>query len=227
MILLEDVTQHYRKGKQTVRALDGVTLEIPSGKLALLSGPSGSGKTTLINLVAGLARPSSGEITVAGHRLNGLTARQRAALRAREVSVVFQMFHLLPYLNTLENVLVAAMTQGHDGDHGPVEDRARQLLCDLGLEERMGHFPGELSTGECQRCALARALLNQPKIILADEPTGNLDEESARQVLETLRTHQSRGITILLVSHHHLDAIQPDLEFALKDGQLHSPAFNV
>ena len=216
MILLENVSKHFRKGREVVRALDGVSLDVPRGALALLHGPSGSGKTTAINIAAGLTLPTAGSVTVSGHPLHALTPRARAKLRSRDIAVVFQMFHLVPYLTALENVLLPTLASPRaDG-----ETRARQLLDELGLRDRVGHYPSELSAGERQRCALARALLNRPRIILADEPTGNLDEDSAHIVLDVLERNRREGATILLVSHQPVDRIRPDMEFRLKSGKL-------
>ena len=216
MILLENVSKHFRKGREVVRALDGVSLDVPRGALALLHGPSGSGKTTAINIAAGLTLPTAGAVTVSGHPLHALTPRARAKLRSRDIAVVFQMFHLVPYLTALENVLLPTLASPRvDG-----ETRARQLLDELGLRDRVGHYPSELSAGERQRCALARALLHRPGIILADEPTGNLDEDSAHIVLDVLDRNRREGATILLVSHQPVDRIRPDMEFRLKSGKL-------
>ena len=216
MILLENVSKHFRKGREVVRALDGVSLDVPRGALALLHGPSGSGKTTAVNIAAGLTLPTAGSVTVSGHPLHALTPRARAKLRSRDIAVVFQMFHLVPYLTALENVLLPTLASPRaDG-----ETRARQLLDELGLRDRVEHYPSELSAGERQRCALARALLHRPGIILAAEPTGNLDEDSAHIVLDVLDRNRREGATILLVSHQPIDRIRPDMEFRLKAGKL-------
>jgi len=216
MIRLEQVEKHYRRGREVVRALDGVSLEVPRGKLALLRGPSGSGKTTFINLCAGLTLPTRGDVFAGEAHINALDGRRRAALRAQRIAVVFQMFHLIPYLTAMENVLLPALAYRSDDSR----TRALELMEALQLRLREGHRPHEMSAGERQRCALARALLHRPEIILADEPTGNLDEESARLVLHMLDTCRAEGATVLLVSHHPVDHIRPDLEFTLRDGRL-------
>ncbi|MBN2312164.1 MAG: ATP-binding cassette domain-containing protein [Candidatus Hydrogenedentes bacterium] len=218
-IRLENVSKHFRKGSDVVRALDGIALEVPGGALATVRGPSGSGKTTLINLVAGLMRPTSGAVFVAGERLDGLSPAQRAALRARRIAVVFQMFHLVPYLTTIENVLLPTLAApAAPGEN--LAERAQSMIAALGIEHRTGHFPDELSVGERQRCAVARALLHRPEVVLADEPTGNLDPDSARRVLEALDTCRAEGATVLLVTHHPVDSIHPDIEFRLENGVL-------
>ena len=216
MIILENVSKHYKKQEQLIRALDDVSLSVTEGQLALVQGVSGSGKTTLINCIAGLTRPTSGKLVVAGQSVGDLSGREATALRADTVALVFQLFHLVPYLNALENVLLPTLAAPLDN----AEVRAKELLDQLGLAERMKHFPSELSAGERQRCAMARAVLHRPKVILADEPTGNLDEESAGHVIKLLETCRSEGATILLVSHHHFDQIRPDLVFPLRDGKL-------
>jgi putative ABC transport system ATP-binding protein len=216
MIRFEEVQKHYRKDGEVIRALDGVTLEAPAGALTLVTGPSGSGKTTLINLAAGLSSPSGGAITVAGRRLDGLGVRDRDRFRAGHIAVVFQMFHLVPYLTALENVLLPTLAAPCDAPG----ERARELLDALGLTDRSNHYPAELSAGERQRCALARAVLHRPQVILADEPTGNLDEDSATQVLNMLGVCRAEGATVLIASHQHLSRINPDVEFRLRKGRL-------
>ena len=219
MIHLEQVSRHYRKDGETVRALDGVSLDIPKGAFALLTGPSGSGKTTLIHIVAGLTRPTSGFVTVAGKRLNALSRRECAGLRAETVAVVFQMFHLVPYLTALENVLLPMLAKS-GGDQRDAAERAGRLLEDLGLAHRARHRPEEMSAGERQRCALARALLHRPAVILADEPTGNLDPASADRVTSALSAAHAEGATILLATHQALDVVRPDIAFELCEGRL-------
>ncbi len=217
MIRFQGVSKQYRKGDTTVHALDGVTFEVEQGQLALVRGPSGSGKTTLINLAAGLSHASHGSITVAGTCIDTMSLRERAALRARDIAVVFQLFHLVPYLTALENVLLPTLAAA---DPNGALNRAKQLLSELGLGARSNHYPGEMSAGERQRCAMARALLNSPTVILADEPTGNLDPESAETVLAHLDSARKRGATVLLVSHQPVDSIQPDIVFDLREGKL-------
>lgn len=219
MIQLRDVSKHYAKGTEKVRALDGVSLEVPEGALVLLEGHSGSGKTTLINVIAGLVRPTSGEVTAGGERIDGMSEAQKASLRARKLAVVFQMFHLVPYLTTIENVLLPTLADPHAVD-GDAAERAGQLLEDLGMDHRLKHYPDELSVGERQRCALARALLNNPEIVLADEPTGNLDPTSAEKVMRTLSAYHESGATILIASHHPLEYISPDMKLRLTEGRL-------
>lgn len=216
MIRFDNVSKHYLKHGATIRALQGITLEAPRGALTLVRGHSGCGKTTLIDLAAGLARPTAGDVSIDGASLNRMTGPQLARLRARRVAVVFQLFHLVPYLTALENVLLPSLA-------APCADagrRAQDLLERLGILERAQHRPAELSAGERQRCALARALLQQPEVLLADEPTGNLDEESAKRVIDTLDACRNNGVTVLLASHQHLEHIRADQEFTLDKGSL-------
>lgn len=216
MIAVENLTKYFRRGRAEVRALDGVSFGIPAGKMALFRGPSGSGKTTLVNVLAGLTHPTSGRVEIAGVALGGRTDRHLARMRAQQVAVVFQMFHLVPYLSAFENVLLPTLAT----EIASCRDRARALLEELGVGQRAGHFPAELSAGERQRCALARALLPDPAVILADEPTGNLDEESAERVLAMLQRRRDEGGTVLLVSHQPVEAAKPDFEFELRNGKL-------
>jgi len=216
MIRLDHVSKHYSKNGRTIKALDDVSLEVPRGALAMLRGPSGSGKTTLINVAAGLMQPTSGVLTIAGQRVSGLSSVERAAMRARHIAVVFQLFHLIPYLSALENILLPTLALGHE----EATRRARELMEALGISDRADHYPWELSAGERQRCALARALFNNPDVILADEPTGNLDDASAEQVFNMLNACRRDGAAVLLVSHQHLGQIKADFEFRLSEGVL-------
>ncbi len=217
MIQFDGVSKQFRKDNAVVRALEDITFRVERGQLALVRGPSGSGKTTLINLAAGLTHASRGSIRVAGTCLDGLSLRERAALRARDVAVVFQLFHLVPYLTALENILLPTLAPAKTGN---AVERARELLLELGLESRASHYPDEMSAGERQRCALARALLTHPAVVLADEPTGNLDPASADTVLAHLDRARTRGATVLLVSHQSVDSIRPDVTFELCEGRL-------
>ena len=199
-----------------VQALQGVSLAIHAGESVAITGPSGCGKTTLLQLLGGLDRPDAGEVFFEGVPLGALDLD---AFRARRLGFVFQSFHLLPTLSALENVQVPMF-------EGPVPraaraDRAAQLLDEVGLGHRRRHRPGQLSVGERQRVAIARALANGPTLILADEPTGNLDSRSQAEVLDLLaRLRAERGLTLVVVTHGHEVAAAADREVALRDGRI-------
>ncbi|NLX98311.1 MAG: ABC transporter ATP-binding protein [Rhodopirellula sp.] len=197
MIHLENVTKTYRRADGPVHALSEVSLDVAAGEFVVVRGPSGSGKSTLLTIVGGLGRPTSGRVVVAGEDLGEMTASARSRFRAEQVGFVFQTFHLVPYLTVVENVAVAASPQRKR----PARMRASELLESFGLGHRMNHRPAELSTGECQRVAIARAMINSPGLILADEPTGNLDPDNATAVLELLGDFHRQGGTVLLVTH--------------------------
>ena len=216
MIQLDAVSKHYPSAVGMVHALDGVSLQIEQGSFVAVSGPSGCGKSTMLSLVGGLALPTQGTVNVAGQEISSLTPAQRAHFRATHVGFVFQLFHLLPYLDILENVLVAARPTDQQEDAA----RARQLLDDFGLNERLSHLPGQLSAGERQRVAMARALLTSPQLLLADEPTGNLDPESAASVLELIEEFHAGGGTVLLVTHDDRISSRAQRTIRLSNGRL-------
>jgi putative ABC transport system ATP-binding protein len=200
LIDLRSVSRLYRRGADEVHALERVTLHIPAARFVALMGPSGSGKSTLLNILAGLDRPSDGDVVVAGQRLNDLSEDELAAFRAHHVGFVFQFFNLIPVLSALENVeLPLLLTHLAKRER---RERAATALRVVGLAERAGHSPGQLSGGEQQRVAIARALVSDPEIIVADEPTGDLDAKNAEDTLALLRTlKQEFGKTVVMVTH--------------------------
>ena len=198
MITLESVTKSYQGEQGHTLALDSINLTIDKNEFVVLRGPSGSGKTTLLVLIAGMLRPSQGEIIVDRQKLSRMSAEQKARFRSRNIGFVFQMFHLVPYLDVVENVALAAV--GGDADALKVE----ALLDKLGMGEKAKSLPSELSAGEKQRTAVARALINRPQIVLADEPTGNLDPDSAHMVLAYLSEFHKQGGTVVVASHNDL-----------------------
>jgi len=218
MIQLEDVTKVYPTGQGPVHALSGVSLNVEAGEFVAVRGPSGCGKSTLLCVVGALGAPSAGRVSVAGEDLVGMSSANRARFRAERVGFVFQMFHLLPYLNVLENVLAAAPA----GREVAARARAEELLEDFQLGHRLRHRPGQLSTGECQRVAVARAIVNRPELILADEPTGNLDPESSRGVMDLLSGFHREGGTVLLVTHQQLAAEYAQRTILLRAGSVES-----
>ena len=197
MLLLERVVKTYSKGTVQVTALAPLDLTVQAGEFVAVQGPSGSGKTTCLLIAGGLLRPDSGKALVDGHDLYAMTRNQLAAFRSKNIGFVFQQYHLIPYLSVLENILAPEAALGQTDGQG----RGRALAEQFGLEHRLDHTPGELSSGEKQRTALARALLFQPKILLADEITGNLDQANAQIVLGYLREYANAGGSVLLVTH--------------------------
>ncbi len=194
------VVRHYEMGSATIRAVDGVSLSIQAGEFIALLGASGSGKSTLLNLIAGLDRPTSGEILVHGEKLAQLSSEQLAEYRRMTVGMVFQSFNLVPRMTLAENVeLPMRFAEVDRAERGA---RVQQALAQVRLSGRSGHRPSELSGGEQQRTAIARALVNRPKILLADEPTGNLDSRTGEEIMELLReVNQTLGTTVIMVTH--------------------------
>ena len=215
-IVLRSVTKTYRRGERRITALQDVSFEMSQGELALLVGPSGSGKTTLLNLIGALDRPDRGEIIVGGAEITGLSRAAAALYRNGRVGFIFQSYNLLPQLTALENVLLPMLPKRRADRR-----RAVELLDAVGLSDRGSHRPSELSGGEQQRVAIARALANDPAIILADEPTGNLDNDNACKIAELLASAcRQRGKSLILVTHDR-DMIRPaDRVFAMRDGSL-------
>jgi putative ABC transport system ATP-binding protein len=208
---LEGVSRHYG----ALRALDGVDLTIARGEWLAVMGPSGSGKSTLIHLLGGLDSPTAGTVRVAGVEVSALGESGRARFRREQVGVIFQQFHLLPYLTALENVMVA---QHYHSVADPAE--ARAVLDRVGLADRASHLPGQLSGGEQQRVCVARALVNQPKLLLADEPTGNLDEENEGRVLALFEELHAEGHTLVTVTHANRVGLLADRRVELAHGRL-------
>ena len=216
MIHLEDVTKTYRTRDGPVHALSGVSLDVGKGEFVAVQGPSGCGKSTLLLICGGLAMPTAGRVVVAGEDLPAAAAARRAEFRARQVGFVFQMFHLLPYLTVLENVAAA----GLPGREAAARSRAAELLEAFALAHRRNHRPAQLSAGERQRVAVARALVNRPALLLADEPTGNLDSGSAADVLDLLARFHGDGGTVLLVTHQQSAAAYAQRTIRLRDGSI-------
>ncbi len=221
MISCEHLSKVFEKRDGRVVALSNVDLRVDEGEFLSVVGPSGSGKSTLLMILGGLIRPTSGAVTVAGTSLAGLRPAELSAFRARTVGFVFQLFHLVPYLTSVENVLLAA----YSGRSGGADDstRAEELLTSMGLGDRLTHTPGELSAGEKQRVALARALFSDPPLLLADEPTGNLDPERGRVVLDHLAKIHQEGKTVVLVSHSPEVAGVAQRTVSLRAGELTAP----
>ncbi|HET6261415.1 MAG TPA: ABC transporter ATP-binding protein [Chloroflexia bacterium] len=218
LIRLVGLTRQYRMGPAIVSAVAGVDLEIARGEAVALVGPSGSGKSTLLNLIGGLDRPTTGEIWVDGENVARASARRLVEHRKRRIGFVFQSFNLLPYRTALENVEVPLMLS--DLSRGARRQRARELLEQVGLGARTGHRPSQLSGGEQQRVAIARALANKPSILLADEPTGNLDSATGTEVMHLLRDLNADGLTLILVTHDMAVAAYANKMVRLRDGHI-------
>lgn len=218
MLVLRGIERQYRLASQTVRALDGVSLHIGSGEFVAITGASGSGKSTLLNVLGCLDRPDAGSYQLDGQEVAGLDDEAISAVRNRRIGFVFQSFHLLPRLTVLENVLLPTRF-AHSGELPDVA-RAESLLARVGLSERLAHRPNELSGGQIQRVAVARALMMAPSVLLADEPTGNLDSRSAADVLNLFREVHAEGQTVVLVTHAPEVAEQAPRWIRLRDGRI-------
>lgn len=221
VIQLDGVTHRYMGKQGRVDALREVSQEFMSGELALVNGPSGSGKTTLLLAVGGMRRPTSGAIRIAGTDLYSQGAAERARFRAEHIGFVFQTLELIPYLSALENVLLASPKSRQNLTD--TRGRAESLLAELGLGDRLHHTPRQLSQGERQRAAIARAMLNEPKVILADEPSGNLDPENAHAAFAALRRFADGGGTVLVATHSTLHDDQADRIVTLRGGVVPEP----
>jgi putative ABC transport system ATP-binding protein len=218
-VQLHNVTKTYQMGEVQVHALSGLDLEVQEGEFVVIVGPSGSGKTTTLNLIGGLDTPTSGELIFAGTNIAGYDEKALTAYRRDQIGFIFQFFNLLPTLTAGENVEFALELVERDGQN--VHRRARALLEKVGLAERADHFPSQLSGGEQQRVAIARALAKDPPILLADEPTGNLDFRMGQKVLGVMRDlNQQEGRTVVLVTHNTVIGQMGDRVVHLRDGQV-------
>ncbi len=216
VIDIENITKEYVMGEEVVRALRGVSLRIHSNEYLAIMGPSGSGKSTLMNMLGCLDTPTSGRYEFNGRNVAEMDDDELAAIRNREIGFVFQTFNLLPRATSLRNVELPLIYAGVDP--GTREERATQTLIDVGLGDRIHHKPNELSGGQRQRVAIARALVNKPSIILADEPTGNLDSKTGEEIMSLLEDLYQRGNTIILVTHERDIAVHARRTIRLRDG---------
>lgn len=218
MIHAQQLEHTWLDAQAEVRCLRGLDLEMKAGELCCLRGASGSGKTTLLLALGGMLRPTGGHIRINGDELYALSSRERALVRARDVGFVFQMFHLIPYLTARENLLVVRSSLSK----AEREARADELLASVGLSDRATHIPAALSAGERQRVAVCRALFNRPSLILADEPTGNLDPDSAQLILDLLCDYAANGGAVLMATHSLTPESRAARTLWLRDGSLHS-----
>ena len=220
MIVVKNLVKTIETETHRVEILKDISFEVPSSQVVAIMGPSGSGKSTLLGMIAGLDWPTSGSVTLDGIDITGLSEDELAGVRGRKIGFVFQAYQLLPTLTAMENVLLPAEMLG-DGTANGALDRARNLLDDVGLAERHDHYPAQLSGGEQQRVAIARAFMMGPSILLADEPTGNLDSANGSHVLELLlKLNHDRGTTLVLVTHDQELASHADRRIVLKDGRI-------
>ena len=217
MIQISNVTKTVHSGDDELTILDNVSATIPDGQFVAVTGASGSGKSTLLGLIAGLDSVTSGCIEIDGDEITALGEDRLASIRSRKIGVVFQSFHLIPSLTAFENVLIPMEIFGRSD----AKRRAGELLEEVGLTNRGHHYPAELSGGEQQRVAIARAFANQPSILLADEPTGNLDSKNGHHIFELMTNlHKQRNITLVLVTHDQTLADQADRQIVLRDGRV-------
>jgi len=216
VLQLQDLAKSYQGSKGVVRAVDGVSLEVGAGEFVAVQGPSGCGKTTLLLAAGGLLQPTSGQVRVDGQDPYALSPGPRAQFRGQRIGFVFQQFHLIPFLSVLDNILTPTLAFRAPG----AAERARELIAQFGLQGRAQHVAAELSTGERQRTALARALLNRPKLLLADEPTGNLDNDNGAIVLKYLAEFAKSGGAVLLVTHDAAAVQSAHRAVRLKEGKL-------
>lgn len=217
MIELHDVRKVYGEGESAVVALDGINLNIPSGRLVSIIGKSGSGKSTLLNILGALDSPTNGEVIINGESLNGLNNDELAEYRNKNVGFIFQQFYLEPNFTVLENVEMPLLISGVS--KAERRDRARALIDKFGLNDKTDKKANTLSGGQKQRVSIARALIHEPAIILADEPTGSLDSKNGKDVIDALKSICGEGRTVILVTHNHDDANKADYIIELADGK--------
>ena len=219
LLSLQSVTKTYKNGPLNVEVLKGIDFSVADAQLVIVVGPSGVGKSTLLHLIGGLDIPTSGTITINGTNMHMMSENQKARFRNTNIGFVFQFHHLLPEFTALENVMIPGMI--HKMRETALEESARNLLTDVGLSERLHHRPGELSGGEQQRVAVARALINKPRLVLADEPTGNLDKNNSETLYQLILELNSKyGLTFIIVTHNEMIAQRASRVIELEDGKV-------
>ena len=219
-VVFNDVVREYRTGDVTIRAADGITFSLMEGRFNVIVGPSGAGKTTVLNLLGGMDSVTEGEISVGGRDITRLSKRERCIYRRNDIGFVFQFYNLIQNLTALENVELASHIRKYALD-------PREVLRDVGLEDRMGNFPAQLSGGEQQRVAIARALAKDPKLLLCDEPTGALDYQTGKGVLKLLQdTCREKGVTVVLITHNSAITPMADRVIKIKSGKVESISDN-
>ena len=217
LLRIENLTKTYGKGENEVRALDGVTFSVEKGSFIAIIGPSGSGKSTLLHILGGVDRPTAGKVYMDGNDIYAKSDEQLAVFRRREVGLIYQFYNLIPVLNVTENMTLPVLLDGR-----PVnQQRLEELLSVLGLKGREGHLPNQLSGGQQQRVSIGRALMNAPMVVLADEPTGNLDSKNSQEIVELLKySNRHYHQTLLIITHDENIALQADRIIALEDGKI-------
>jgi len=222
VIEARNIHKLYSHSGSKLHILKGIDISLPKGSFTALIGPSGAGKSTLLHILGGLDRPTQGEVLIGGRDIYGLDDAGLCAVRGGDIGFVFQFYHLLPEFTVLENVMLAAFIKNGRGSSAAREE-ALGLLCEMGLKERVTHFPSQLSGGEQQRVAISRALINKPALLLCDEPTGNLDSATGAEVISILKkVNRDRGTTLVLVTHNPELARTAGTVYSLKDGLLHN-----
>ncbi len=216
MIRIENLSKTYRRGREEVRALTDLSLYVAEGEFLAVLGPSGSGKSTLLNIIGLLDRPTTGHVSIAGRQTEKLSAPEMDSLRRGTIGFVFQQFLLVPTMTALQNVMLPMHFAGNPG----AREKATGLLCRVGLRNRLSHLPSQMSGGEIQRVAVARALANSPSILLADEPTGNLDSRAAEDVFGLLREVNRAGTTVVVVTHNAELAASLPRTITIRDGRV-------
>ncbi|MFH7319687.1 ABC transporter ATP-binding protein [Desulfurivibrio sp. D14AmB] len=214
MIKLRNVEKNYRRGAEEVRALRGVDLDIAAGEFAAVIGPSGAGKTTLLHILGCLDLPSRGEMHFDGVRVDKMRESELVTLRRSKIGFIFQQFYLIPGLSVVDNIALPLLFSKTRVERGRIEELARMV----GLEQRLRHVPAQLSGGEMQRTAIARALVNDPEVILADEPTGNLDSANSEKIFDILHKLHENGLTVLMITHNPELAGRTDRTIQIRDG---------
>ena len=217
ILRVENLTKVYGKGENEVRALDGVSFSVEKGAFVAVIGPSGSGKSTLLHILGGVDRPTGGKVFMDGKDVYAQNEEQLAIFRRRQVGLIYQFYNLIPVLNVTENITLPVLMDGQKVNR----DRLKELITTLKLDGRENHLPNQLSGGQQQRVSIGRALMNAPAVVLADEPTGNLDSKSSREIVELLKvSNEKYGQTLLVITHDESIALQADRILSIEDGKI-------
>ena len=217
ILRVENLTKVYGKGENEVRALDGVSFSVKKGEFVAVIGPSGSGKSTLLHILGGVDRPTSGRVLMDGKDVYAQNEEQLAIFRRRQVGLIYQFYNLIPVLNVTENITLPVLMDGQRVNR----DRLKELITTLGLNGRENHLPNQLSGGQQQRVSIGRALMNAPSVVLADEPTGNLDSKNSREIVDLLKiSNEKYGQTLIVITHDESIALQADRIISIDDGKI-------